>query len=117
MKSRAAASASFDARGGVARRTNVRGLARWLDTPGDATQERLEPEAAATESLWLGLRLLTGLSISQFVARFAGVSGAWVRARLAEATRRGDVVWDSPDRVRIAPQRWLMHDAIAAALL
>ncbi len=111
-----AASAHFDAQGAVVRRSNPRGLRAWCDG-AEGSLERLSPTAAAAEGLWLGLRVLTGLSVPAFLDRFTAVDRDWVERRVARLVRRGDIEWASPDCVRIAPGRWLMHDAIAAELL
>ena len=111
-----AASARFGPGGQVQRRTNPRGLSAWLADQA-ATVETLDPVTAAGEGLWLGLRVLTGMSVVAFLQRFEAVDLAWVRARVERAVRRGDIVWDQEQTLRIAPDRWLMHDAITAALL
>lgn len=108
-----AASAHYAADGSVTRRTNPRSD----DSPGAApTEEILDPAAAAAEGLWLGLRVLTGLSVSQWLGRFPAVDEAWLDARIERCVRRGDLE-RSGDHLRIAPGRWLHHDSIAVELL
>lgn len=111
-----AASASYDSSGAVARRTNARGLASWrAGAPPEL--ERLDPEAAAREGLWLGLRRLDGFDVDAYLARFAAIDRAWLHARIAPALARGDLEHADDGRLRIAPGRWLHADAIAARLL
>jgi oxygen-independent coproporphyrinogen-3 oxidase len=119
-----AASARACDDGGIRRRANPpgsppsgqRGLAAW---PGAAPDEEiLSPERAAAEGLWLGLRVLAGLPIAAFVQRFPACDRAWIEARTARQRELGNLQW-SPDgeTLRVAPDRWLHHDAIAADLL
>ena len=100
--------------GGTARRTNPRGLTAWLAAPPE--EEILDPERAAAEGLWLGLRVLTGMSISAFVARFPAASREWIEAHTAKHRELGNLVLED-DTLRVAPDRWLHHDAIASDLL
>ncbi len=100
--------------GGTARRTNPRGLTAWQAAPPE--EEILDPEHAAAEGLWLGLRVLPGLSISAFLARFPAATRELVEARTAAQRDLGNLVLDG-DVLRVAPGRWLHHDAIAADLL
>ena len=109
-----AASASYEGSGAVVRRTNPRGLAAWrAGAPPEL--ERLDPDAAAREGLWLGLRRLDGFDVDAYLARFTAIDRAWLHARIAPALARGDLEHDA--RLRIAPGRWLHADAIAARLL
>ncbi|HWB77586.1 MAG TPA: coproporphyrinogen-III oxidase family protein, partial [Nannocystaceae bacterium] len=111
-----AASARYEGSGAVVRRTNARGLAAWrARTPPEI--ERLDPEAAAREGLWLGLRRLDGFEVDAYLARFAAIDRAWLHARIAPALARGDLEQGDDGRLRIAPGRWLHADAIAARLL
>lgn len=108
-----AASAEYGADGAVTRRTNPRSN----DPEGTAaTEEILDPVAAAAEGLWLGLRVLTGLSVTRWLARFPAVDEAWLDARIERCVRRGDLLRNG-DHLGIAPGRWLHHDSIAAELL
>ncbi len=110
-------------RDAVERRANPRGLEAWLR--GDPAElDRLEGGAAAAEALWLGLRQLEGLQRGELLARHPAVDRAWWDAKIAPGIARGDLVLESspespddPDRLRVAPGRWLFHDAIAAGLL
>ncbi|MCB9713917.1 MAG: radical SAM family heme chaperone HemW [Myxococcales bacterium] len=112
-----AASARFDAQGAVARRTNARGFERWVDDPGGgASEERLDPRAAAVEGLWVGLRVLTGLDAAAYLRRFPAVDEDWLRARVAPQVERGNLEW-AGGMLRVAADRWLWHDEIGAALL
>jgi oxygen-independent coproporphyrinogen-3 oxidase len=103
--------------GGVKRRTNARGLSAWLAAAAP-DEEILTPERAAAEGLWLGLRVLPGLDVAAFLARFPAVDRAWIELRTARQRTLGNLGW-SPDggTVAVAPDRWLHHDAIAADLL
>jgi len=113
-----AASAHHGPDGSVTRRTNARGWSQWSASPGTgASSERLLPLAAAAEGLWIGLRRLTGLSVTDFVRRFVTVDEPWVRARVARQVARGNLSWVTPDLLRVAPDRWLWHDEIGADLL
>lgn len=146
-----AASARHAADGSVERRTNPRGLERWRAALGGAGAapggeeaeprgmgaepggagaepggmgevERLDPEAAAAEGLWLGLRVLDGLDVGAFLRRFPRIDDAWLRARTAAQIGRGNlerVRLEGIDQelLRVAPGRWLWHDEIGAALL
>lgn len=112
-------SARYFADGSVARRGNIRGVQAWLadpNTPGEA--ERLDPEAAAIEGLWTGLRDLRGLAVADYLGRFPAVTRAWLARRVSRQVERGNVRWTSDGAVlQIAPGRWFWHDAIAADLL
>jgi oxygen-independent coproporphyrinogen-3 oxidase len=112
-----AASATFGRDGTVTRRTNVRGLAKWIARPEQADVETLGAERAAAEGLWLGLRRLDGFRIEDFLARFTAVDRRWVENRVADQLARGNLEWVRTDRLRVTPQRWLFHDEICAALL
>jgi len=108
-----AASATVLPDGSVVRRTNPRSD----DPAGTApSEEALDPRTAAAEGLWLGLRVLTGMSIARWLARFPGVDEAWLERRIERCVRRGDLHREG-DLLAIAPGRWLHHDAIAVELL
>ena len=110
-----AASAAYDGRGGVVRRTNPRGLDAWLtDAPPEI--EQLDPTAAAAEGLWLALRTADGVEIDAFLRRFAAVDEAWLRARVDRRVRSGDLQWHQR-RLCTAPGRWMVLDAIATDVL
>jgi oxygen-independent coproporphyrinogen-3 oxidase len=102
--------------GSLERRTNRRGLARWAAAPDDADIERLDPVAAAAEGLWLGLRRLDGIALPAFLARFVAVDEAWVRQRVARQVTLGNLIWAGP-QLRVAPGRWLWHDAVGIDLV
>ena len=110
-------SATYAGDGAVVRRGNPRGLSSWL--AGDAPEiEALTPLAAAIEGLWLGLRVLDGLAIGDYLARFVAVDRAWIERRIARQVELGNLEWiDDGARLRVAPGRWLWHDAIAGDLL
>jgi len=112
-----ASSATFDPQGRVTRRSNPRGLAAWA--AGEAAQtESLDPEEAAREGLWVGLRVLTGLDVAAFRSAFPGKDRGWIERRLELPLRRGNVEWtDGGARIRVCPGRWLWHDAIGEAIL
>lgn len=122
-----AASARYHADGSVSRRTNRRGLRSWSmglargpdgQGPDGASLERLAPQVAAAEGLWLGLRVLTGFEPADFLRRFgAAVDAAWLQERLAGPRARGQVEVDPHGRVRVVAGRWLWHDDIGADLL
>jgi oxygen-independent coproporphyrinogen-3 oxidase len=112
-----AASARYEADGAVVRRTNRRGLARWAADVGAVDlAERLAPEEAAAEGAWLGLRRLDGFEIAELLARFPAIDEAWLRRRAARQLAAGALELRD-GRLRVAPGRWLQHDAIAADLL
>lgn len=110
--------------GGVTRRTNPRGLEAWLEARGAAGQtERLDGEAAAAEGLWIGLRRLAGVDLPAFCGAF-GVDTDWVAERTQRQRELGNLEWTTPgpesgppQRLRVAPDRWLFHDSIALDLL
>lgn len=107
-----AASARFDA-AGVCRRTNAAGARWWAGDPPN--EERLDSEARAREALWLGLRELTGVEITPFLAR-VDRDEAWLAARIARPLAQGNLERSGPS-LRVASGRWLHHDAIAVDLL
>jgi oxygen-independent coproporphyrinogen-3 oxidase len=111
-----AASARALPGGGLHRRTNPRGFDPW---PGAAPDEEiLSPAHAAAEALWLGLRVLTGLPVADFLRRFPGYDRAWIDAATARQRELGNLLWSSDGQTLVvAPDRWLHHDAIAADLL
>lgn len=108
-------SAMYAGDGAVVRRGNPRGLDAWLADPR-GEHEDLSPLAAAVEGLWTGLRYLPGLDLAAYLARFPAVDRAFVAARTRRQVERGNLEL-GPDRLRVAPGRWLWHDAIAADLL
>lgn len=111
-------SARHGADGSVVRRGNRRGLAAWLADPSPAEVERLEPEAAAIEGLWTGLRYLRGLDVAAYLAAFPAASRRWIEARARRQLLRGNLRWVEDGAVlQIAPGRWLWHDSISADLL
>lgn len=109
--------------GRVGRRANPRGLEAWL--AGEPPEhEQLDGQAAAAEALWLALRQLDGVSLDALMARHPGLGRSWWDARIAPEIARGNLQLDAAssvgaegNRIRVAPGRWLFHDAIAAALL
>lgn len=109
-------SARFAADGAVERRGNRRGLAAWLADPSAAEVERLDAHAAAVEGLWTGLRYLPGIALADYLVRFPAVDRGWIEARTRRQRDRGNLEL-GPDVLRVAPGRWLWHDAIAADLL
>ena len=113
-----AASAHFDPDGGAVRRTNTRGLRAWAGDPSAATEESLTPREAAVEGLWTGLRLLTGVDVDAYLARFGAVDRQWLVRRCERGVDRGNLVWSAEGRrLSVAPGRWLFHDEICAALM
>lgn len=112
-----AASAQFGMEGEVRRQNNVRGWAAWLNDPSVAEVETLDGVAAAVESLWLGLRLLGGVDVTTFLSHFPAVDRRWLDRRIQGSVRAGNLVWTHDGRLRVAPDRWLMHDAVVADLL
>ena len=110
-------SAVYAGDGSVRRRGNLRGLPAWTAGPGEAAEHDPQgPVAAASEGLWTGLRHLPGLKIADFLARFPAVDRAWIAARTRRQVARGNLELGE-DLLRVAPGRWLWHDAIAADLL
>jgi oxygen-independent coproporphyrinogen-3 oxidase len=113
-----AASAHYAPDGTVTRRTNRRGVAAWTQRPGEpADAETLPPAAAAAEGLWIGLRALDGIEVDRFLARFSAVDRSWVEERTRRQVERGNLRWEGPGRLRVAPGRWLFHDTIALDLV
>ncbi|MCA9701835.1 MAG: hypothetical protein KC431_30215, partial [Myxococcales bacterium] len=93
-----------------------RGLEAWLGDDG-VDNELLEGERAAAEGLWLGLRQLRGLDVEGHARRFA-VDRGWIEARAARQLRLGNLEWvDDGALLRVATDRWLLHDTICADLL
>ena len=107
---------------GVRRRGNARGLDAWRSSLAEgAGEEQLTGEAAAGEALWLALRLLDGVRTEDFLARFPSLPTGWMEARTRAQRERGNLEWatdpDGGTRIRVAPGRWLWHDAIAVDLV
>ena len=110
-------SAVYAGDGSVIRRGNHRGLAPWSADPGIAGElDPQTPLAAAAEGLWTGLRHLPGLDLAAFLARFPAVDRAWIAARTQRQVARGNLELGDAS-LRVAPDRWLWHDSIAADLL
>jgi len=109
-------SARFGADGSVVRRGNRRGLATWLADPSAGEREQLDGPAAAVEGLWTGLRYLPGIDVAAYLARFPAVDREWIAARTRRQQERGNLELEH-GVLRVAPGRWLWHDAIAADLL
>lgn len=110
-----AASARFGPEGGVERVTNPKGLRAW-ESAEPSRVEVLDPEQAAIEGLWTGLRLLEGMDVERFSTRFPGADRAWLEARIRDLLARGDLLWAEDGRLRVSRSRWLFHDEICAAL-
>jgi len=110
-------SAVFAADGSVRRRGNCRGLAAWAVDPATPGELDLQgPRAAAAEGLWTGLRHLPGLDLAAFLARFPAVDHGWIARRTRRQVALGNLELGA-DVLRVAPGRWLWHDAISADLL
>jgi oxygen-independent coproporphyrinogen III oxidase len=119
-----AASATFAADGSVVRRANRSGFEIWAGAPTDAEEEHLRPDAAAAEGLWTGLRRLDGLDLFAWSRRFVGVDRGWLDARIARQLARGNLELvpgaageGYGERLRVARDRWLLHDEICADLV
>lgn len=110
-----AASARHHPDGTVARRTNARGLAAWRAGAAPSVDERLDPESAAREALWLALRVLTGVCVPPLLARI-GRDEVWLLSRTERSVRQGNLVREG-DSLRVGPGRWVHHDAIASSVL
>lgn len=109
-------SAMFGGDGSVRRRGNRRGLDAWSADPSAGEVEQLGAHAAAVEGLWTGLRYLPGVDVAAYLQRFPAVDRGWIEARTRKQRERGNL--ELSDAVlRVAPGRWLWHDAIAADLL
>lgn len=109
-------SATYAADGSVRRRGNRRGVDVWLADPSAGESEQLDAHAAAVEGLWTGLRFLPGIDLAAYLRRFPAVDAGWVAARTRRQRDRGNLELGA-DVLRVAPGRWLWHDAIAADLL
>jgi oxygen-independent coproporphyrinogen-3 oxidase len=110
-------SAVYAADGSLVRRGNRRGLAAWAADPASPGEIDLQdPLAAASEGLWTGIRHLPGLDVAGFLARFPAVDRAWIAARTRRQVALGNLELGEA-LLRVAPGRWLWHDAIAADLL
>ncbi|MGK7312165.1 MAG: coproporphyrinogen-III oxidase family protein [Candidatus Longimicrobiales bacterium M2_2A_002] len=72
-----------------------------------AESERLDPDAAELERIWLGLRTDRGLDRSRLAPAQAARAADWERDGLAE--RAGG-------RVRLTPEGWLLLDRLAVEL-
>jgi len=112
-------SATYAPSGAVYRRGNRRGLAAWCADPGRAAvEDNVEAEDAAREGLWLGLRLLEGVDVGAFLARFPAVDRQWIERLIGRQIGLGNLMWASDSSVlRVSPGRWLWHDSIAEDLL
>ncbi len=112
-----AASASFSKEGGVRRRSNARGIDLWSAGAAPAI-ERLDPEDAAREGLWVGLRVLDGIDVEDFLCAFPGVDRDWIERRIERPLARGNVEWiDSGRGLRVCSGRWIWHDSVGSAIL
>lgn len=109
-------SATYAADGSVRRRGNRRGVDVWLADPSAGEDEQLDALAAAVEGLWTGLRFLPGVDVAAYLRRFPAVDAGWIAARTRRQRDRGNLELGE-DVLRVAPGRWLWHDAIAADLL
>lgn len=110
-------SARHDSRGGVERWGHRRGLRAWLQAPeAIAERERLQGEESAAEALWLSLRRLDGLRVSDFLQRCPQVDESWLAARTRGLRERALLV-QRGDCLQVAPGAWLLHDSIAQELL
>ena len=109
-------SATYAADGSVRRRGNRRGVDVWLADPSAGESEQLDAHAAAVEGLWTGLRFLPGIDLAAYLRRFPAVDAGWIAARTRRQRDRGNLELGA-DVLRVAPGRWLWHDAIAADLL
>ncbi len=102
------------------RRTgNERHLGRYANAVrarGDAlaTDERLAPEAAARETIVLGLRTAEGVDVAQVEARY-GVELRGLVETVARLRASGLVAPDG--RLRLARRGWRVADEVAAAFL
>ena len=102
--------------GSLVRRGNRRGLTGWLADPASPGEVDVQdPVAAASEGLWTGIRHLPGLDVAAFLRRFPAVDRAWIESRTRRQIGLGNL--ELADTLRVAPGRWLWHDAIAADLL
>ncbi|MFI5403330.1 MAG: coproporphyrinogen III oxidase, partial [Planctomycetota bacterium] len=102
------------------RRTgNERHLGRYADAVrarGDAiaSEERLPAEAAARETIVLGLRTAEGVDVAQVEARY----GVDLRALGGTITRlRESGLVARAGKLRLARRGWRVADAVAAAFL
>lgn len=110
-------SARHDGRGGVERWGHRRGLQAWLQTPHAlAEREYLRGEESAAEALWLSLRRLDGVQISDFLQRCPQVDASWLQTR-TQGLRERALLLQTGDRLQVAPGAWLLHDSIAQELL
>ncbi len=112
-----AASAEFLPEGGVIRRSNAGGIDLW--SAGAAPSiERLDPEEAAREGLWVGLRVLDGIDVEDFLRAFPAVDRGWIERRIERPRKLGNVEWIERGRgLRVCSGRWLWHDSVGSAIL
>ncbi|HFE46474.1 MAG TPA: radical SAM family heme chaperone HemW [Nannocystis exedens] len=112
-----AASARFSAEGGVVRRSNARGIDLW-SAGAVPSIERLDPEQAAREGLWVGLRVLDGIDVVDFLRAFPAVDRGWIERRIKRPLELGNIEWIDRGRgLRVCPGRWLWHDSVGSAIL
>jgi oxygen-independent coproporphyrinogen III oxidase len=75
--------------------------------PPLADAERLDPEAAGLERIWLELRTAEGVARSDLTSE---------QRRVAEAWEPEGWVVDDPERLRLTPEGWLLLDRLSVAL-
>ncbi len=107
--------------GAVWRWRNERHLARYLQALRNATlavaeTERLAPDEAAREALWLALRRREGARGAPFVRRFGLAPATLARRHLPQAVACGLLLTDAQGGVRASKQGMLLLDTLAAKL-
>jgi oxygen-independent coproporphyrinogen-3 oxidase len=82
----------------------------------EAGSEKLDEDARAGEALMLGLRLVSGIDLARFTARFGHAALAARRPAIENLAARGLLDTES-GRMRIPEEHTLVSNEVAAALL
>jgi len=85
--------------------------------PAAAEEERLAPQQAAREAIWLGLRRTSGVQSNWFVPRFGQTPASICQSRLQAWQRRGWIRLAPDGSLQATEEGLLQLDTIAAELL